>query len=320
MSAPSETGIYIFTICLLAPVLTYALVKYVWNQPLRNGPGYFLGIEVQAGFYQGPGKNWLTGYHAMLTALYGVWAVALAAIIVTRRWEMTPMWAGGFALLFVPSMLGYGMWTRHKLGVRPPVRSVALALESRRLGDYISWPAEALIVAVVGASWGMLLSGHRALVDWRSPLTLSWMILGLLPGKIAMVRAGSPLPAERAEEHYRYQDAERRNWLKLWGATAWFLAAVQFGAALIRAVSSGKSAPGMVWLALGADLAVWGYVMFVMFRGMRQMKAMSRDLRPAGSWRTPFGRASWMGTSRVFRIWFAVWFGGIMLLAFYPHR
>src|ERR1019366_8373424 len=114
MSASSEVGIYVFMICLLVPVLTYALVKYVWNQPLWNGPGYFLGIEVPAGFYQGPGKGWLTGYHAMVAALYGVWAVALAAIVVSRRWEMTPTWAGGFALVFVPAMFGFQAWTRHK--------------------------------------------------------------------------------------------------------------------------------------------------------------------------------------------------------------
>src|ERR1019366_3349708 len=132
MSAPSEVGIYVFMICLLVPVLTYALVKYVWNQPLRNGPGFFSGVEVPAGFYEGPGRSWLKGYHAMLAALYLVWVVALAAIVVLRRWDMTPLWAGGFAILFVPAMLGFQVWTRHKLGADPPMRPVALALESRR--------------------------------------------------------------------------------------------------------------------------------------------------------------------------------------------
>ena len=101
MSAPSEVGINVFLICLLVPVMTYALVKQIWNQPLQNGPGFFLGIEVPAGFYEGQGRRWMTGYHAMVAALYGVWAVALAAIAVSRRWDMTPIWAGGFALLFV---------------------------------------------------------------------------------------------------------------------------------------------------------------------------------------------------------------------------
>ena len=43
------------------------------------------------------------------------------------------MWAGGFALVFVPTMFGFQAWTRHKLGVNPPVRPVALALTTRRI-------------------------------------------------------------------------------------------------------------------------------------------------------------------------------------------
>ena len=49
MSAPSEVGVCIFTICLLVTVLTYALVKYLWNQPLQNGPGYFLRCRSSGG-------------------------------------------------------------------------------------------------------------------------------------------------------------------------------------------------------------------------------------------------------------------------------
>lgn len=281
------------------------------------GPGYFLGVEVPAGFYQGPGKSWLSRYHVIVAAIYVVWGVALAAIVVSRRWSLTPMWAGAFALLFVPTMLGYGTWARHQLGANPQVRPVALSLESRRLGDYISWPLEALALAMVAMSWWMLLRGAPHF-DWRSPLTLSWVVLGLRPGKIAMVRASSPLPVERAEEHYRYQDAERRNWLRVWGAVGWFLVVILFGGASMRALYPTGPAPALRWLVLAVALAVWGYSMFVMFRGMRQLKAMSSDLRPAGSWKTPFGRSSWMGMSRAFQIWFAIWFGGILILAYYP--
>jgi hypothetical protein len=320
MSAPSEVGIYIFMICLLATVLTYALVKYVWNQPLRNGPGYFLGIEVPPDFYQGPGKSWLTGYHAMVAALYGVWAVALAAIVATRRWEMTPTWAGGFALLFVPAMFSLQGWTRHKLGVNPPVRPVAVALESRRYGDYISWPMEARAVALVALSWWLLLHHAGPHFDWRSPLILSWVALGLIPGKMAMVRLSWPIPAERPEDHLRFQDATRRNWIQVNGLLfEWFLVTILFGGALVHGFFPAHPAPVWRWLVLTCCLAVWGYGMVVMFRGTRQTKAMVRDLRPAGSWKTPFGRSSGWGMSRGFLIWFAIWFGGILVLLFWPH-
>jgi len=318
MSAPSEVGIYIFTICLLVTVLTYALVKYLWNQPLHSGPGYFLGVEVPAGFYEGPGRRWMMGYHAMMAALYGVWFVALSAIVATRRWEMTPAWAGGFALVFVPMIFGFQAWTRHKLAVNPPVRPVALALESRRLSDYISWPMEALAVALVGFSWWLLLRGGRHF-DWLTPLQLTWVALGTIPGKMAMVKMSWPLPAERTEEHFHLQEVSRRFWIRLTGILfEWFMVITLLGLALLHAASAVHHPPeAWRWLVLASGLAVWAYGMVVMFRGMQEMKAMGSELRPAGSWKTPFGRASCFGTGRAFYIWFAIWFGGILAFIVY---
>ena len=252
MSAPSEVGIYVFIICLLVPVMTYALVKQIWNQPLQNGPGYFLGIEVPAGFYEGPGRRWMTGYHAMVAALYGVWAVALGAIITTRRWEMSPIWAGGVALLFVPTMVGFQLWTRHKLGVNPPVRPVALALTTRRYSDYISWPMEALAVALVGLSWWLLLRHSGTHFDWLTPLTLSWGALGMIPGKMAMVRVSWPLPTERTEEHYRLQDASRRFSIRVNGLFfEWFPVIVLLGVALLHGLSPASPGGGVALAGAG---------------------------------------------------------------------
>ena len=319
MSAPSVVGVYIFTICVLVPVLIYALVKHLWNQPLQNGPGYFYGIEVPAGFYEGPGRRWMTGYHAMVAALYGVWAVALAAIMVSRRWELTPVWAGGFAIPFVTSMFAFQAWTRHKLGVNPPVRPVALALESRRFGDYISWPAETLAVALVALSWWLLLRHTGRHFDWLTPLQLTWVALGMIPGKMAMVRLSFPLPAERTEEHFHLQDFARRFWIRVSGIIfEWFMVIVLLGSALLHGLFPVHPAPVWRWLVLASMFAVWGYGMNVMFRGMREMKAMGRELRPVGSWKTPFGHASCFGMGRAFQIWFAIWFGGILAFILYP--
>jgi len=318
MSAPNVVGVYIFTICLLVPVLVYALVKQLWNLPRQNGPGYFFGVEVPAGFYEGPGRNWMAGFHAMVVALYGVCAVGLAAIVATRRWELTPTWAGGFALVFVPAMFIFQAWTRHKLGVNPPVRPVALALTTRRYSDYISWPAEALVVALVGLSWWLLLHGGRHF-DWRSALLQSWVVLGMIPGKMAMVRVSWPLPAERAEEHYRLQDASRRYWIHLFGIIfQWFTLVVLLGVAVLHGLSPVYPAPVWRWLVLACSFAVWGYGMIVMFRGQQQMKVMGSDLRPSGSWKTPFRRASCFGRGWAFYIWFAIWFGGILAFLLYP--
>jgi len=320
MSAPNAVGIFIFIICVIVPVLVYALVKQLWNLPLQNGRGYFLGIEVPAGFYEGPGRNWMAGFHAMVVALYGFLGVGLGAIIVMRRWEMTPVWVGGFALVFVPAMFGYHAWTRHKLGVNPPVRPMALALESRRMSDYISWPAEVLAVALVALSWCLLLHNPARHFDWETPLQLTWVALGMIPGKMAMVKLSWPLPAERAEEHYRLHEISRRFWMRISGILfEWYMVVVLLCVALLHAVSSPAHHPAPVWrwLAVASQFAVWGYGMIVMFRGIQEMKVLGRELRPDGSWKTPFGRASCFGTGREFRIWFAVWFGGVMAFIVY---
>jgi len=320
MSAPSVVGVYVFIICVIVPVLVYALVKQLWNLPLQNGPGYFFGVEVPGGFYEGPGRSWMAGFHAMVAVLYGVCGTGLAAIVATRRWEMTPTCLGGFALAFVPSIFGFQAWTRHKLAVNPPVRPVALALESRRMGDYISWPMEALVVALVALSWWLLLHGGRHF-DWQSALLTSWVVLGLIPGKMTIVLLSWPLPAERTEEHFRLQDVSRRFSIRLFGIIfQWFMLVVLLGAAMLHGLLPVHPAPVWRWLLLASMFAVWGYGMIVMFRGMQRLKVMSSDLRPVGSWKTPFGRASCFGMSRAFQIWFAIWFGGILLLQLHLFR
>jgi hypothetical protein len=325
MSAPTEVStstdvaVYICMIVVLVPTLTYALVTQIWNQPLRNGPDYFLGVEVPAGFYEGRGRSWLKGYHATVAALYLVWAVTLGAIIVSRKWEMTPVWVGVFALLMVATLLAFQIRARRELGVNPSARPVVLAQEPHRLSDYISWPTEGLAVAVVALSWWLMMHG-RTHADWRTPLLLSWVALGLLPGKMVVVHARAPLPVELTEEHYRYEEAERRNWLRLLGAFAWFFVAVLFSLALLDAFSPFRQFRGLRWILLALLFGGWGWQMVLTFRGLRHLRAMYSDLRKVGSWKSPFDRTSYMGSSRGFAIWFAIWLGGILVLNFHSLR
>jgi hypothetical protein len=93
---------------------------------------------------------------------------------------------------------------------------------------------------------------------------------------------------------------------------------VLLGVAVLHGLLPVHPAPMWRWLVLASSFAVWGYGMVMMFRGMREMKTMGSDLRPAGSWKTPFGRASCYGSSRAFLIWAAIWFGGILAFILYP--
>lgn len=55
MSAPTDFEVMILVSALIVLTFGYTLVKFSWNKPTRNGPGFFWGIEVPEGFYAGPG-------------------------------------------------------------------------------------------------------------------------------------------------------------------------------------------------------------------------------------------------------------------------
>ena len=267
------------------------------------------------GFYERPETSWLRRYHGVLVAEHAVELCALTTLLALAQWHSIPIWAGGSAVLYTGTLMTFVAWTRHVLGARPPVRAVALSLETRRLGDYLSWPLEALAAGVVAFSWWLLARHGSRHIDWLNPLQMTWIALGLLPGKVAVVRSSGPLPVERTEEHYEYQDVARRNGVQQMNAVGWFCVVILLGYALRHGWPAGRTVPGLPWLMAGVALATMGYLMVVVFRGQRQMAAMGRDLRPSGSWATPFRGATWMSRSGL--IWFAIWFGGLLALITY---
>jgi hypothetical protein len=317
MTAPATMELYVVLNALIVLALGYCLVKFSWNQPLRNGAGFFMGIEVPTDFYRGRGRTWLRSYRATLVAVHIVLLAALGASFVFGRPDLTPIWAGGWAILYTATMTTFAVWTRRKLGANPPVRPVALALESRRLGDYIFWPLEGFAAALVLFSWWVQLRQDGAQVHWLTPLELTWIALGLFVMKIAAIRTGYPLPAERTEEHYRYQDALRRNSVRTLSAWSWFIVIVLLGTTLRRLSPLAWTAPGL-WFTVAVFLVAWGYGMLATFRGQRLAATMGRDLRPAGSFATPYRRAIW--TSRSYLAWFAIWFGVLMVLVCFSIR
>jgi hypothetical protein len=180
---------------------------------------------------------------------------------------------------------------------------------------------EALLAGVLVFSWALLLhheaaSPAAAGFDWFVPLNLTWLAL-VLPGKIALVRSGSPLPTERTEEHHQFQDLMRRNSIATLSAWSWSCAVFLLGCTLWRVWPSAASLPGMQWVVIAAFLGLWGNMMFVIFRGQRQAATLGRILRPAGSSALPFRRASVF--TRPYFIWFAIWFGGILVLIAYSN-
>jgi hypothetical protein len=80
------------------------------------------------------------------------------------------------------------------------------------------------------------------------------------------------------------------------------------------------AAQGIVWLSwtvIGIAMAPYIVLIDLLIRGQMRLTAMGRDLRPAGSWSTPFRPARLMLPGGL--IWFSIWFGGLMLLLIFFH-
>lgn len=313
MTGAAANWLLLFTAALIVSFRAYWLARRVWNYPLDHGSGYFLGLEVPPGFYEGAGARPLRSYHATVLAEHGIEAAALAALLVSGRWELVPVWAGGCAVLFVATMAGITAYLRRTLCAQPqPMPRIAVALETRRLRDHISWQAESLVLLILTASWLLLLTHPNPGIDWLSPLVTTYSILGLLPAKILVIRSRRPLPADRTLEHHSFADANRRYSLATVDAFRRISLAVLAGYALLHGWPGSSAPPAFRWLLIAVALAFSLHLMVVLSRGSGRLKAMGRGLRPPGSWSGPFGvrrcitPAGWL--------WIISYLGGLALL------
>jgi hypothetical protein len=73
--------------------LKILVVWRLWNFLLNHGPGYFVGVAVPPGFYDGPGLRWLLSYHALLVAQCLLVSGVFAAVLISGRWSRMPILA-----------------------------------------------------------------------------------------------------------------------------------------------------------------------------------------------------------------------------------
>jgi hypothetical protein len=314
----SSDVLLLFLTSLIVIFRVRRLVCRLWNYPLAHGAGFFLGVAVAPGFYAGPGTQWLRRYRTAVLTEHAFEALVLLVILVSGHWDRLPL----LALCVVPSMatmFGFTAWTRKRHGAAAPVPSrVAIALESRRLGDYISWPTEALIGAIIAFSWVLLLTHGDAQVRWQAPVVMTYTILWLLPAKIGIVRYGFPLPAERTEEHNRWVNAERRYRLRLMDGFCWFVLVILAGYALLHGWPAAKAVAGFRWLLIGLALGVWLLQVRFQIRGESHLTAMGRGLRPAFG-RPGLFRGGTLMTPRGWS-WSAAYLTGLILLLVFFRR
>ena len=297
------------TVALVVFFQLYYLVRILWRLPLAHGPEFFLSSQVPAGFYEGPGIRWLANYRAVLVAIHGIEAVILMYLVLTRRWTQLPLLAPVFVGLFFSMFGGFVVYARRSLGARPPRLAVAISLETRRLGAYISWPLEALVVAVVAACWVLW---FRARGGFAELVLETWIVMGMLPAKIILVRSGFLIPAERAEEHHQWAEASRRFSLRMIDTMRWLFLVPFAGVAVVHSWPAARTLVWFRWLVGSITVGVWFAMMGSLIFGYSRLLAEVRDLRPPGSWSGPFRRAKLMPRAAV--AWAVVYMTGLALL------
>jgi hypothetical protein len=262
------------------------------NYPLNHGPAYFFGVAVPPGFYEAAGARWLRGYRTLLAAQYLLLFSVFTAVVLSGEWKRMPILAPVDVISLFTLVGGFMQWARRAVGAPPAtVTRVAVPLAIRRLGDYISWPAEVLMLALLAASWVILLRSG-APFDWSWPVASTYVALATLPGKILLVRNSFPLAPERTEEYHRWLEVQRRHGLRVMDAMRWLVVAILAGHVAQHAWH-GVAAIGWIrcaWLAVVG--AIFTAMMAVLIRGWARIEAMGRDLRPVGSFQSPYRPAS----------------------------
>jgi hypothetical protein len=289
MSAHEGNLLMLSITVLLVLFRIYVLVHKLWKLPLDHGPRFFLSAEVPEGFYEGPGALWLKRFRAIILIEHLIEAAIVAAMLGSKRLDLIPMWAGGSAIVFVTMMIGLTLWARRKLGTGAGSSSrAAVALESRRLSDYLCWREELLAAVVLALCWIALATSGDAQTRWRAPAELTYVVLALAAVQILHVRNQSPLPAERVEEHYQYAEAQRRHSIRVIGIMRWFILAILVGFAMQHSWEPARTIAWLRWMPIGAAGVIWLMQVFVQLRGQDRLTSMGRNLRPMGSWAGPF--------------------------------
>ncbi|HTT64196.1 MAG TPA: hypothetical protein VMG35_20230 [Bryobacteraceae bacterium] len=288
------TDLLLFATCGAAAIFQgYYLVRILWRLPLSHGPGFFLSTEVPPGFYEGAGMQWMRRYHAVLVLIHGIEGIILVYLVASRHWDQIPLLAPVFVALFFSMFGGFVVWARRTLGAAPPrLPAVAVPMKARRLGDYVSWPREILMAAIIAGIW--LLWRFHGGIPVSEPILATYVVMGLVPAEILIVRNSFPVPPERSEEHERWLEANRRFSLRLIELMRWFWLIAFAGPAVLQSWPATGAATSLRWI-LGAILTgLWFAAMWLLIPGYGRLLAMGRDLRPVGSWSGPFRPARLM--------------------------
>jgi hypothetical protein len=126
--------ILLFIVSLVVAFRIYWLATRLWGQPVA----------------QGAGPSLLKRYRAILLAEHLIEWIALAFLIALHEWRFLTQWIWGGALLYVATLAGLMVWVSNRLVKElPNSATAAIPLTVRRLGDYLSWRNEILLLLLL---------------------------------------------------------------------------------------------------------------------------------------------------------------------------
>jgi len=286
-----ETLLLIFALALF--LLRPFWLWQFWRAPLKQGEGWFLGIEVEPGFYRQAGAALLRRYRSWGVPPLALEASILLALILSGRlvhamYEQIPAVAIlTFWLNF--TILQFRQRTR-LLAPAAPAQSphgVQLSLAPRRLRDHSNWTVEAVII---GLTLLTLLWLAAQWLDWlpagpnagllRPVVFILYMQAGVLMLKQVFVRWRMKLPMRRADDYRRWRESWLSYHLRIFDALRLLLAVTLCGILAFKSFRLWWGAEQMNPFGAAMALITVAVYIFYCSRERRRLAVVEREIKP----------------------------------------
>jgi hypothetical protein len=286
--------VLVVVLFLLRPLWLWQL----WRAPLKQGEGWFLGLEVEPGFYRQAGAVLLRRYRAWMAVPLGLESLILLGLILSGQW----VYALYEHFLSVVLLIAWATFTTYQFMTRvrllapaasaSPVTSVQLSLAPRRLRDYTNWRVETAIIGLtlltlfwMAAQWlGWLpagtTTGQPSARLLKTMVFFLYLQAGVLLLKQLFVRWRMLQPPRRAEDYRRWRAAWLTYHLRVFDALRLLLALVIWGLFAFKTFKQwwGFARVNPIGLAL-ALASIMVYTLYLV-RQQRRLAAVAREIKP----------------------------------------
>jgi hypothetical protein len=193
-----------------------------WQQPVLRGPEWFFNVQVQPGFYTGPGKKLLNRYRMRMLMPSAV-EIPIAAAILISGHVQNLVWLilGMSVFVHVNHLFSVDLKERQARAfavaeAEEPVPAMVLSLKTRRLSDYSNRRLDRLLAlaSIAAIAWVVRYyfqaAGHH---DWRIflvPAVVLYLEGALLFTKHVILAWRTPVPQAQAEEYVNAREEARK--------------------------------------------------------------------------------------------------------------